>query len=223
MAITVTGATIYKYNPSSKTLTSESTPAQSGSVYFYRAGYYTGDNCRYSTLLTCTTTTAITNLSITLYTAGWDGTTAARPLGVFVVKSKNDNYLKTTDGGDGIIRFAYEYTGTSNIGSASSSSHSKTNLIFKTSSKVIPANSTFYIYIVPYNSTNGSYSTFYDAVKTSGTNTKAQLTGSVSLNGSAYIYDGSYKKAIPWVYNGSSWVMAIPWVYNGGWKQTKAL
>ena len=151
MAITVTGATIYKYNPSSETLTSESTPAQSGSIYFYRAGYYTGDNCRYSTLLTCTTTTAITNLSITLYTAGWDGTTAARPLGVFVVKSKNDKYLKGTDGGnggDGIIRFAYEYTGTSNIGSAASTSHSKTNLIFKTPSKVIPANSTFICFLV---------------------------------------------------------------------------
>ena len=30
---------------------------------------------------------------------------------------------------------------------------------------------------------------------------------------------GTYAEAVPYVYNGTSWVLAYPKVYNGGWQQ----
>ena len=216
MSISITSATIYTYNKSKATLTSETAPAVSGSINFYRAGWASDLNTRYSTLLVCKSTEMITNLTLTFRTAGTDNTTASKLLGVVITTTKNDNYLKTTAGGNGIFRFNYEYDNGSYVGSSGSIYKAITNITL-TPAQIIPANKEFYIYFIPYNDTF-NFSTFYDAVKTTDTSLKLKFEPSYTIR-YVKIYNGSsWVKAIPWIYNGSKWVRAMPWTYNGSWK-----
>lgn len=113
---------------------------------------------RYVALLTCQTTAPISQLTLTITQAGTDNTDAQAYFGMYVTTTKNDDYLTTTRGGETKLRFSKSCVDNGSWESVVSGSNKNAE---GTVTKNIPTG-TFYIYIVPYPTTNyHSYSSIY--------------------------------------------------------------
>ena len=51
--------------------------------------------------------------------------------------------------------------------------------------------------------------------------TSGWLTIEFGDTGICWIYDGGWKRAIPYIYTGTGWTKAVPYIYNSGWKSCK--
>ena len=87
---------------------------------------------------------------------------------------------------------------------------------------IINPNETVYIRAYCEDSNYGSDAywvyTTDDSSQTGYTNKRFQLEVFEATH-YVWIYSGSWKKAIPYIYYNNKWNQAIPYVYNEGWKQ----
>lgn len=126
---------------------------------------------RWVTLLTCNTTTPISNLTLQLWNGSIDGTKATEYLGMFVTTTKDNTYLTEKYGGDTKLRFYYDSTDGGAF--VQNNTTSARGIVTKN----IPTG-TFYIYIVPYQNAH-NYSNWYsiEAAEEGMSGTEPSISG----------------------------------------------
>lgn len=104
-------------------------------------------------MYTCKTTTPISKLTLSITHCGTDNTDSNAYFGMFVTTAQNNNYITTTTGGETKLRFSK-----TSVDGGSWTESGNNRVAIGTVTKNIPTG-TFYIYIVPYNTSYHSYST----------------------------------------------------------------
>lgn len=143
---------------------------------------------RYAMMLTCTTTKPLYEVTLTITgVSGEDNTDGTKYLGMYVTATKDNTYLTEKTGGDTKIRFSKTC-----VNGGSWTDSGATTKAIGIVTKDIPAG-TFYIYIVPYQTTN--YHS-YSAIRSINNESVAPIVtgkkqGSLSAGNGLTFYSGS--------------------------------
>lgn len=167
MAITITAEKFYKDG------TAQTTPVVSGdNKWSYVGMQFSGSTSyRYVLLLTCKTDTPISNLTLSITHCGTDNTDSNAYFGMYVTTATSNDYLTTTTGGETKLRFSK-----TSVDGGSWTDSGNNRVAKGTVTKNIPTG-TFYIYIVPYNTSYHSYSSVCSIQMTDGRQPVAEGTG----------------------------------------------
>lgn len=204
MAITIESEQYYKDG------VAQTTPYVSGDNKWTYVGMHLASNVwsRYVLMLTCNTDTPLSNLTLSVTHCGTDNTDGQKYFGMYVTTTQDDAYLTETTGGETKLRFSMACTD-----GGEWTDSGATRVAKGTVTKNIPTG-TFYIYIVPYQTTKyHSYSSIGSIQLTDGR--QPTITGE-EIPCCVYIDSGSaFETYQCYIDNGSSWVLHAAYIDNG--------